>query len=575
MEVTDLNGVDLEGCSSAKLAQLLRDTAPDDLTLGLATDGFRTLTLDCSDGNVGLVLGGPVDSSAVRYGMRGVFVCGTLPNTPAAIAQRKGELVLGDQLLQLNGITTMSMTLQEALNILNKTTVGTAITVAMAPNINLLELYTELLAVELPRGPLGYGFTLMGPTTSAQVERRCPGVLIASHTPTNDNVVRIDRGTQIIHVNGQDTSDLLVDHVKALLQFHTDSVVIGLRGNTRACREYIGDGETPRSVEVSTDYSTCTIAREEGSFGVQFNGARTAEDMAVYGVGVFVAGVKPGSPASRATGLELGWQLIRLNGIDMRLASFDELQAALKSVGPTLTLHLEPNAELAKTYQNLVATVKEPRTRANMRSSIVGRPASASAPSFTSPSPGTPTQLDVVVHISRPSDAGYVALDVGATLVSDSLVVPPAHTYRGHSFFVDAPRACRYGLMFGGPKDEEDAKLRGYGVFISGVRGNSVAASIAEIQIGMQIISMDGQDLSQATFAELRDSLQKAGDSMVLVLRENLKLIGPYRKSNYRGNAMRSTIKRKKVTVDVTLTKPEGGGFGWVHLLLASVTVFK
>lgn len=58
--------------------------------------------------------------------------------------------------------------------------------------------------------------------------------------------------------------------------------------------------------EVETDYSICTIkADDNGSFGVLFNGARNRADTDSSHVGVFVSGTKPGSPASRAEGLEV------------------------------------------------------------------------------------------------------------------------------------------------------------------------------------------------------------------------------------------------------------------------------
>lgn len=128
--------------------------------------------------------------------------------------------------------------------------------------------------------------------------------------------------------------------------------------------------------------------------------------------------------------------------------------------------------------------------------------------------------------------------------------------------------------MFGGPHDEKEANVKGRGVFISGVRGNSVAAANTQIQLGMQIVAMNDVDLTQATFVELRELLQSVGDKMTLVLRENLELIKPYRKADYRGKAMRSTVKKKKVTVDVKLTKVPGGGFGCVQHLLVIISKY-
>lgn len=413
MEVTELNGIDLEGYTAAALSELLLETSPDSLTLGLAIDGMRTITLDAaSNGSFGIVLGGPMDSAAVRRGVRGVFACGTMPNTPAAASQLKGELILGHQILQISGFSTTSMTLSDVLLLLNRKQSAGAQTISlgMAPNVELLDTYTDLPSVTLPRGRHGYSLTLVGPKTAAEVERRRPGVLVFSHTPLSEGSAVIERGTQIVSVNGQDTSDLTVQHVKGLLQFHTDSVTLGLRNNTRARREYIGENEdTPLTLEVGTDSSSCVIVREKGSFGVQFNGARSTDDLSVYGIGLFVAGVKPGSPAARAEGLEVGWQLMSLNGIDMSNASFDDLETTLKKVGDTLSLRLEPNEALLQLQKKLVVDIPDAMSRRNVRSSIVGRPMSAGTSSSFEPT----SRLDVTVQLEKPSDGGLVFCTAG------------------------------------------------------------------------------------------------------------------------------------------------------------------
>jgi C-terminal processing protease CtpA/Prc len=98
-----------------------------------------------------------------------------------------------------------------------------------------------------------------------------------------------------------------------------------------------------RMQELDTDYTTCVIkADENGSFGVLFNGARNRADSDAH-AGVFISGTKPGSPASRAEGMEVGWEIVRISGSDMRGATFDDLNTVLKNLGDTLTMKLEPN----------------------------------------------------------------------------------------------------------------------------------------------------------------------------------------------------------------------------------------
>eukprot|EP00038_Savillea_parva_P013165 m.7532 g.7532 ORF g.7532 m.7532 type:complete len:1177 (-) comp2453_c0_seq1:87-3617(-) len=513
MEVTDLNGIDIEGYTVDTVAQMLIETAPDGLTLGLASDGYRHVSLDAAGaGKLGLVLGGPADANAVRRAVRGVFIASVIPNSVAASVHRNGELEIGHQLLQINGIATTSMTLAEAQPLLEGHQPSSVMKLATAPNTLLRELYTDLPPVHLRRGAVGYGLTLAGPLTAGEVERRCHGVLIASHTPPVSGVVPLQRGLQIVGVNGQDTTDLSVHHVKELIQFHTEAVTLDVRHNSLAVQTYLGTGG-PR--EVGTDSSTCVIHREGGSYGLEFNGARSRQDATKHGVGVFVAGVKPGSPASRAAGLHVGWQVVRLNGMDMRLATVVELQTALAHVGSTLTMHLEPNNVLFSAYQQLTSTIQGSSSvsRQAMRASTFAHGAESEA------------APEISVTLERPPNGGY-------------------------------------GLLFGGPKDSEEANRRGYGIFISGVRGNSVAASVAEIQIGMQIVNLNGVDLTKATFEDMRALLQRVGDKMTLVLRENLDLIQPYRKADYRGQPLRSSLRKVSRTMTVTLQRAPGGGFG-------------
>jgi len=458
-----------------------------------------------------------------------VFVAGAQPGSPAAAAVQAGELIVGHQVLQINAVATTSMSLQDIAATLTKLQPDegdTVLKMSTAPNTELFEAYTELPSAVLNSGPRGYGLSIVGPASVAEAERRCAGVLVVTHEPL-DGSAPIERGLQIVRVNDQDVFDLSVDHVRGLLQFHRESVTLGLRRNTRAYKEYIGDGPAPLSKVTHTDSTTVTIHRKAGSFGVQFNGAQSKANDAVHGLGLFIAGVKPGSPASCAEGLEIGWQLVRLNGLNMRDASFTELEMMLRRVGDTLTLHLEPNPELFKNYQQLTTATQanpKPMVRGGkMRSSIVGHPTAKSEPaSALAPPLDTP---QFTVKLSRPAGGGF-------------------------------------GLMFGGPRDADEAQERGHGVFVSGVKGDSVAATVADIQIGLQIVSINGTDLIDATFVQLKEVLQQVGNDMTLVLRENLDLIRPYRKADYRGKPMRSSVKRKKETVTATLKKEPGEGFG-------------
>jgi hypothetical protein len=115
----------------------------------------------------------------------------------------------------------------------------------------------------------------------------------------------------------------------------------------------------------------------------------------------------------------------------------------------------------------------------------------------------------------------------GVTCSLNRVVLLVSHV---HSIVVVHALHCtiRYGLKLGGPNDEKEAAVKGRGIFVLGVVGGSAAASHPEIQIGMQIVSVNEVDMTQATLVEMRETLADVGDSMTLILQENLDLIRPF-----------------------------------------------
>ena len=91
-----------------------------------------------------------------------------------------------------------------------------------------------------------------------------------------------------------------------------------------------------------------------GGFGLRFGGAANQVEGQQFGLGVFIAGVKPGGAGAAALAanseVEVGFQIVTLNGQDMTTASTAELAAALKSIGNELELECVKNAALFDTY---------------------------------------------------------------------------------------------------------------------------------------------------------------------------------------------------------------------------------
>ena len=76
-----------------------------------------------------------------------------------------------------------------------------------------------------------------------------------------------------------------------------------------------------------------------------------------------------------------------------------------------------------------------------------------------------------------------------------------------------------FGLIFRGGLDANDP--RGKGVFVWDVKVVSVAASNSDIKKGMQICSINGTDLRNATLGMLKSTIQKSANMLELELTFN------------------------------------------------------
>ena len=151
-----------------------------------------------------------------------------------------------------------------------------------------------------------------------------------------------------------------------------------------------------------------------------------------------------------------------MNGTDLTNGTFDDLKAVLGEAAETITLELLANPDLAGKHN----AVKGKEDRPSMHGSS------------------------------------------GAKAVS----VPLTRDANGH------------GLKFGGARNQKDAAENGPGVFVSGTKPNSVASRHDGIRDGLQIVTMNGIDLTSSTFEELKSALAGTGDTLTLELTENADL---------------------------------------------------
>ena len=88
---------------------------------------------------------------------------------------------------------------------------------------------------------------------------------------------------------------------------------------------------------------------------------------------------------------------------------------------------------------------------------------------------------------------------------------------------------CGYGLTFGGAKTVQEGEDKGYGIFVTGTKPDSVAAGHSEIVPGLQVVAVNRDDMSDATFPDLKQALRTSPDKLSIEFRSNPQLLEAYR----------------------------------------------
>ena len=86
-----------------------------------------------------------------------------------------------------------------------------------------------------------------------------------------------------------------------------------------------------------------------------------------------------------------------------------------------------------------------------------------------------------------------------------------------------------YGLTFGGAKTVQEGEDKGYGIFVTGTKPGSVAAGHSEIVPGLQVVALNGDDMSDATFPDLKQALRTSPDKLSIEFGSNPQLLEAYR----------------------------------------------
>lgn len=102
------------------------------------------------------------------------------------------------------------------------------------------------------------------------------------------------------------------------------------------------------------------------------------------------------------------------------------------------------------------------------------------------------------------------------------------HEINYHDIFMIKDYNRGYGLVFGGAKNVLIGEEKGYGIFISNTITNSITEKKPNVKKGWQIVEMNGVDLTDGTFHELKKALWLRNYSLKMRIKYNPKLLENY-----------------------------------------------
>ena len=430
--------------------------------------------------------------------------------------------------------------------------------------------HTAPIRVLLSKGPKGYGISFGGAKDSAEADSRGAGIFIAKTTPGSnaDSHPKIKVGLQIVSVNGTNLLNGSLKELRgAVLAGPKTELTLELCENASLAAAYAAPGNTAavsgktgtvgarREAEKTTpvygeaarlggvsgafqneaaglthealasdnDPSSTTpamqstlsvtITKSSTGFGLGFDGARDDTEGRSHGFGLYVSFVKPNSAAAMAGGVDVGLQLVSMNGTDMSRATLATLIPAVQAVGTSMVVELTANPQLVAAY----------------------------------------TELRKQTNLSLPNPAIAAVTAPGA---SQRVTVK-----RGPAGF---------GIIFDGAQNEAEAQTYGAGLYISALKPGSSAAGVDGMSAGLQIVSINGVDFTDGTMAELKVIARSFGDAIELVLQENPVFVSSYRrlrsvpKPGTTGPlAVAGEARSKPGSVhSVVIAKKPGAGFG-------------
>ena len=526
------------------------------------TTPVEEIVVPGGSGGFGLEFGGAKDEEHAGDTRPGIFIAEVLADYPASeLAPR----LSGKQVVMVNGHDTTEGTLIGLMHVLSDVTGGEMEQMVLRVTTNkALAAHAAgagpVLTMVLARKPGAtkiFGLKVGGPKNMAEgeqygfgvyIEGATAGGLAAAQSNFSDYI-----GWQVVGMNGADCRHTTTTEFKAALKAVGNEIRLELQEN-RALKDVFSKRKGKAALEKSSKASkkralpegttAVTLSRGDNGFGLQFGGAKDEAEAESNGFGIYVSNTKPGGAAFDDETIVVGHQVLRLNGHDLYDATTEELEDHLKELGDTMQLVLIENARLSNTYEQVNQSARR-ILRASMWKDPMAGGGGGGGGSSSGGSGGGGGSGDLM-------DAEEAALD-NDDIIRTKIV----------------KNDMGFGLRFGGPKTHADGEEHGFGVFVSGTKPGGAAEDNSEIYIGMQVLMLNGVDLTSATTATLSAALKTVKTEMALHLIENDSLFKTYTQpaklSGKRlGGRTRASVHHRKVKSNTASVRLEKGskGFG-------------
>ena len=534
------------------------------------TTPVEEIVIPAGHSGFGLEFGGAKDEEHAADTRPGIFIAEVLPDYPASeLAPR----LVGKQVVMANGHDMTEGTLIGMMHVLSDVAGGeldhmvlrVTTNKALAAHVAGAGPVLTMVLGRAPGSTQSFGLEVGGPKNMAEGERYGFGVYVegakagslAAAQPTFGDYV----GWQVVGMNGADCRHTTTTEFKAALKAVGNEIRLELQEN-RALKEVFTKKKERAALKKSTKTSkkskkksralpegttAVTLTRGGTGFGLQFGGAKDEAEAESNGFGIYVSNTKPGGAAFDEESIVVGHQVLRLNDHDLYDATTEELQEHLKDLGDTMKLVLVENARLSNTYEQVNQSARRVLRASMWKDPMTGTLTGSGGPggSGADNDGGSGSSLTAEEEAAR-----LLELD------NDDIIRTKV-----------IKNEMGFGLRFGGPKSQEDGEAYGFGVFVSGTKPGGAAEDNSEICIGMQVLMLNGVDLTNATTATLSAALKTVKKEMTLHLIDNDALFKTYTQpaklSGKRlGGRTRASIHHRKVksnTASVRLEKGLGG----------------